>query len=150
MMMTTHPMTRPRSPQPTEPSEHSLLKAMPTHQITLSKDFLHALRGIAPRRRRGALSALVLALVAAAIAVGIVPAARRRVLAAVAQPASVATPPPISAPSAPSAPKLDPVPAESTIAELSPPAPTAASITNSPVSSRPAPPPKKSPHRTPR
>jgi hypothetical protein len=150
MMTTTHPMTRPRDPQPTEPSEHSLLKVMPTHEIRLSPDFMHALRGIAPKRRRAAGWVLVFALAAAAIAVGVVPAARRRAIAVLAHPASVSMPAPSSVPSAPSAPKLDPAPAESTIAELSTPAPSAAPSTTASASSKLAPPSKKSPRRAPR
>jgi hypothetical protein len=92
---------------------------------------------------------IVLALVAAAIAVGVVPAARRRMLAVFPHPAPAAMPPAISALAAPSAPKLDPVPAESTIADLSP-APSAASSMTASASSKPAPPPKKSTHRAPR
>jgi hypothetical protein len=152
MMTTTHPMTRSRNQQPTEPSEHSLLKAMPTHQITLSPDFLHALKGIAPKRRRGALWVLVLALAAAAISVGIVPSARQRVLAALVHrvPAAISASTPTSAPSAPSAPKLDAVPAESTIAELAQPAPTAAPNATAAASTKPTLTPRKSPQRAPR
>jgi hypothetical protein len=112
---------------------------MPTHQITLSPDFLHALKGIAPKRRRGAGWVLALALVAAAISVGVVPAARHRVLAAFAHrvPAAIVA----------SAPKLDPVPAETTIAE-SQPAPSAAVSTTASASPKSTQPSRKSPQRT--
>jgi hypothetical protein len=156
MMTTTRPMTRPRNLQPTDPSQHSLLKAMPTHLVALSPEFLQAVRRVAPRRRRAAGWVLALAVLAAAIGVGVVPSARQRVLAAIAHrfpaAAALATTPTTSALSAPSAPKLDAVPAESAVAELPLPAPSAPSGSTVSASASPKSisPQRKSPRRAPR
>jgi hypothetical protein len=127
---------------------------MPTHQITLSPHFMQALKDVAPRRRPRAGWVLVLALGAAAISVGIVPAARQRVLAAFTHRAPAAsaeaTHPPMSALSAPSAPKVDPVPAGTTIADLALPAPSAAPNATAAASTKPTLLPRKSPRRAPR
>jgi hypothetical protein len=115
------PITRqPDQPQRERKPRHSL-SAMPTHLIELSPAFLEALKRVAPKHRRPKLPYVAALLVAAAICVAVVPAARQRVVglaqgvlrrALPAAPASVDPSPPISpqgAATTAAVPPLDPV-----------------------------------------
>jgi hypothetical protein len=84
-MTMSHQMTgRPQPPPPEggPPEPRRSLLAMPTHAIKLSPSFLEALKRVAPKTRRRKLPyVLALALVAAAVTVGIVPSLRHRAVA---------------------------------------------------------------------
>jgi hypothetical protein len=85
MTMTMSPLMSERREQPrrSKPEESQRLLAMPTHEIRLSPEFVHALKSVAPKPRRRKLPyVLALAVLVAAGSLAVMPAARHRIAAA--------------------------------------------------------------------
>lgn len=86
MTMTMSPLMSERKQQPPpggKRKEHSGLLAMPTREIKLSPEFVHALKQVAPKRRTHVLRyVLALAVLIAGVSLAVVPGARHRIASA--------------------------------------------------------------------
>jgi hypothetical protein len=161
MTMTVSPLMtegREGGPPGHKAAESQRLLAMPTHEIRLSPEFVHALKQVAPKVRRRKLPyILALAVLVAGGSLAVVPAARHRVAAAAYhlwhrdQPAAAVVPT-ASAPAQPTA-STEQAPSAVVTAPtivIAPVVISSAGPDTSSSSAKPSKPPKKWPRQSPR